>query len=214
MWLQKSWESTLNDLGAFPKASFNIDKHEWRSELQRHIFLTENLKNWSISEGVNQSFLGKIPQMFSFLKCDCIYKWLISERYLSFFFFYWVFISCCCSECGVCLGVWCLFDGRKIPEALSQRRPLTLLPLLKDATYTPFTHPTTHTHMLKVCMFIVCYVMLCYNLLSNFEKQDHTCMLMCPDIQVRKENDREQGLTWQPSPGQVQLITTSSQQPA
>lgn len=48
-----------------------------RSYRNHNIFLTEKLKSWPIKEQVNQSFSGKIPQMFSFLQSDYIYKWLI-----------------------------------------------------------------------------------------------------------------------------------------
>lgn len=61
-------------------------------------------------ERVSQSLLGKILQMFSFLQCDRIYKWLISVCYLSFFLLNYHFLLPF-RECRVCLGVWCLFDG-------------------------------------------------------------------------------------------------------
>lgn len=101
------------------------------------------------------------------------------------------------TERGACLGVLCSFGENWIPQAMSQWQPLTRLPLLKAATSngTP-----THTH---TRIFLVLYV-------NENPKSSDTHMHV--PWRSRQGNDREQGLTWQPNPVQVQLVTTPSQQ--
>lgn len=118
-----------------------------------------------------------------------------------------------CKEYGVCLGVWCLFDGNWIPEAVSQRRPLTCLPLLKAATYTPFTHIHLHTHIQTHTLFVCVGCMLmksCTTLIKCGQLQDHTCAwYLSKEREWQRTRAHMTAKPW-PGPTDYNIISTTS----
>lgn len=97
----------------------------------------------------------------------------------------WAIISCCNTEYG---GCFCI----------------DFVNLCSRGHVSDLTSVQWETAPLKTYLFTK--AKLLFFLLMKSQKLTHTC----PD--VRGAEDREQGLTWQPNTGQIQIVTTPSQQ--